>query len=78
MNLATLFKVVLSLPLSTASCERGFSAMKRIKSDWRSSLATSTLSMLLYVSVEGPEIQDYNCLPALERWWFGRERQRRV
>ena len=33
-----LAEIVLVIPMSTAICERGFSALKRIKSDWRSSL----------------------------------------
>ena len=68
-NLFLLMETILVLPLSTASCERCFSAMKRVKSDWRSNLQTATLSKLLYISVEGPEIEDYDCQPALERWW---------
>ena len=37
-NMIFLLELLLSFPLSSAVCERGFSAMKRIKSDWRSSL----------------------------------------
>jgi len=44
-NLLLLFEILLSFPLSSAACERGFSAMKRIKSDWRSSLGPDMLRM---------------------------------
>ena len=76
-NIFMLMEIIFVLPLSTASCERGFSAMKRVKSDWRSKLTTATLSKLIYISVEGPDIEDYDCLPALERWWQEGERARR-
>ena len=38
---------------STAESERGFSGMKRVKSDWRARLNTSTLSDLLGLSAVG-------------------------
>ncbi|RXN37337.1 zinc finger protein 862-like [Labeo rohita] len=37
-DLLALFDLVLSLPPSTAECERGFSTMKQVKTDWRSNL----------------------------------------
>ncbi|KAJ8313188.1 hypothetical protein KUTeg_005798 [Tegillarca granosa] len=37
-NFLMLIEILLALPISSSVCERGFSAMKRIKSDWRSSL----------------------------------------
>ncbi|TKS72003.1 Zinc finger protein 862 [Collichthys lucidus] len=38
-NLLLIVELILVMPLSTASVERGFSAMKRIKTDWRSNLS---------------------------------------
>ncbi|KAK2564106.1 Zinc finger protein 862 [Acropora cervicornis] len=37
-NILMLVEILLILPLSTACCERGFSRMGKIKSDWRSCL----------------------------------------
>ena len=34
-SLLSLIDLILTLPASTAECERGFSAMKRVKLDWR-------------------------------------------
>ena len=28
-----------------------------------------SLSQLMFISIEGPDIQEYNCLQALQRWW---------
>ncbi|XP_013397904.1 NFX1-type zinc finger-containing protein 1-like [Lingula anatina] len=41
-------------------CERGFSALKLIKSDWKSSLKTNTASDLLNVSIDGPSLEKFN------------------
>ena len=39
-----------------ASCERGFSTVKRIKNDWSCRLATDTLDMLIWVDVESQSL----------------------
>ena len=42
-HILQLVHITLLYPLSTSVCERGFSNMKRIKSDWRCSLYTKSL-----------------------------------
>ncbi len=76
-NVLMLAEITLVLPMCTANCERGFSAVKRIKTDWRATLSTSMLDLLLLVSLEGPNLDDYNALRALNRWWHGGRRARR-
>ena len=44
-NLMKLWQVVLILPASTASCQRGFSKLNRIKNDDRSRLCLETLDI---------------------------------
>ncbi|KAJ8298452.1 hypothetical protein KUTeg_024983 [Tegillarca granosa] len=61
-NIKCLIKIVLTLPVSIAICERGFSCVKRIKSDWRASLTTTTMNHLLTISIEGPELSAYSKL----------------
>ena len=56
------------LPMSTAVCERGFSAMRRIKSDSRCGLKTDTLNSLLKISIDGPSLAQFNPQPAVEHW----------
>lgn len=68
---------MLVLPLATACCERGFSTLKRIKSDWRSRLETETLDNLMRISIDGPDLESYNAARALQHWWDKGERQRR-
>ena len=60
---------MLVLPLATACCERGFSTLKRIKSDWRSRLRTETLDHLMRISIDGPDLESYNADRALQHWW---------
>ncbi|WAR09929.1 ZN862-like protein [Mya arenaria] len=76
-NIAHLIEVILTLPMSSAVCERGFSAVKRIKSDWRACLNTETLDNLLCVSLEGPSLERFNATRAAHLWWTRGQRQRR-
>lgn len=76
-NILMLIEIVLVLPISSSICERGFSALKRIKSDWRSNLTTDTMNHLLLASIEGPSLDEYNSERAVHLWWTGGQRQRR-
>ena len=67
-NLFALMDLVLTLPASTAECERGFSAMKVVKSNQRSSLNGDTLSDLLMVKLHSAEISSFDPHPAMELW----------
>ena len=67
-NVLGLIDLILTIPASTAECERGFSGMKRVKSDWRARLNTSTLSDLLLVLLEGPSIDDFEPLRTCQLW----------
>lgn len=59
-QLTKLASIAAILPVSTAECERAFSAMKRIKTKLRNQMKTSTLDYLMQISIEGPEIGDFN------------------
>ena len=48
-NILMLVEIILILPVSTACCERGFSCVKRIKSNLRSTLTTETLDVLVRI-----------------------------
>lgn len=64
-------------PLRNASCERSFSSMKRIKSDWRCNCTTETLNMLLRIDIEGPAVNDFLPSPIVNRWWLAGHRSKR-
>ena len=76
-NIMLIFDITRVLPVSSASCERGFSALKRIKSDWRATLDPSMADLILTVSLEGVPLVDYDAMPALTMWWEGGQRRRR-
>ena len=67
--------IILTIPVSSSSCERGFSCVKRVKSDWRSNLTTSMMNHMLTISIEGPDMEEYHCESALQLWWDGARRR---
>ena len=76
-NILTLVEIVFVIPTSSAICERGFSLMARIKSDWRSKMDSVMLDYLMSISLNGPPVKEYNCAKALYRWHTDGSRMRR-
>ena len=58
-NLAKLATIGLLLPVSTVVCERGLSALTRVKTNLRNRLSVKTLNHLLVIAIEGPSPADY-------------------
>ncbi len=77
-DILKLMDLVLTIPASTAECERGFNVMKQVKSDWRSSLKPETLSDLLIVHLSSPSISEYDPSPDVELWHTDCIRSRRT
>ncbi|XP_006813468.1 zinc finger protein 862-like [Saccoglossus kowalevskii] len=69
VNILTLVKIVLLIPIHTSECERGFSIMGKIKTDWRSSLTTEKLNELLRIKLLGQPLHKFNPQPAIMTWW---------
>ncbi|KAL5022022.1 hypothetical protein ScPMuIL_001177 [Solemya velum] len=74
-NLARLAEICLVIPASIADCERGFSAMKRVKTDLRNRLSQKILNALMMVSVQGPPPKEFNFQRAVEKWGSMRRRK---
>ena len=74
-NLAVLAKIYLLIPVSTADCERGFSALARVKTKSRNSLSTVMLNSLMLLAIEGPAPDKFDFDAAYEIWM---EQPRRV
>ena len=68
--------ITLVLPMSSSCCERGFSCMKWVISDWRSRLSNDTLNSLIQISIHCPD-DEYNSLRAVNKWWSCGRRSRR-
>lgn len=64
-TLSQIASITLTLPLSTADCERGFSTMNRIKTDSRNRFKTKTLIRL---STEGPSLESFDFDAAMSMW----------
>ena len=56
------------LPVSNAEVERLVSFMNRIKTDSQNLLKQEHLSNLLKICMEGPDLQDFNPIPAMQLW----------
>ena len=76
-NLMALIDVVLFLHPHSVECERGFSLMKKVKTDWRSSLNTDTLTSLTRVALQSADEKQFDPEPAIHRWQTIAKRTRR-
>ena len=63
-NLCRLMVVLLTLPVSNAVVERGFSPMHRIKTDWRCCLTEASLNHLMQTGIEGPHTSKLDVGPS--------------
>ena len=67
-NCLELFDLLLSLPASSAECERGFSQMKIIKNEYRNRLGSSSMSDLMLIKLHSPDIADFEPCQAIHYW----------
>ena len=68
-ELAKLASIGALIPVSTAECERAFSAMNHIKTDLRQSLEDFYTGLfLMRISTEGPCIAQFNFERAADIW----------
>lgn len=72
-----LVDALLTIPATTADCERGFSVMKQVKSDWRSCLKGETPSDFLKTQLCSPDIKDFDPIKAIDIWHADSLRSRR-
>ena len=67
-NILHLVRIMLTLPISSAECERAFSVQKRINSYLRSSMSVQRLSDLILISSEGPDLTEFNPEKSIDKW----------
>ncbi|XP_070580174.1 uncharacterized protein [Ptychodera flava] len=67
-NILDLIDLVLSLPASSAECERGFSVMKLTKTDYRNRLSSKTMTEIMRIKLHSPSIEDFDPAPAIHIW----------
>ena len=56
------------LPISTAECERGFSEMNLARCKLRNALAISRVSQLLFLKINGPQLNKFNAAKYVGSW----------
>jgi len=59
-SLQKIFQIYLTIPLSTASCERTFSKMNHIKNERRNRMDPDTLHDHMMISLNGDEVENLN------------------
>ncbi|XP_057628911.1 zinc finger protein 862 isoform X2 [Chionomys nivalis] len=68
--LSKLLAVVVSVPISTSCCERGFKAMHRIRTEERTKLSSEVLNTLMMTAVNGVAVAEYDPQPAIQHWYL--------
>ncbi|XP_078238927.1 zinc finger protein 862-like [Pogona vitticeps] len=77
--LLQLLKIASVLPVSAASCERGYSQMMSLmKNKFRSCLETESLDDLMMVNLNGPPLPQFNPTKAIDKWYFSAKTPRHV
>ena len=64
-----------TLPVLAAECERGFSEMKKTKTDLQNRLKATTLDCLMRISLEGPSRNDFDFVKAATVWLRNKNRR---
>ncbi|XP_060871359.1 E3 SUMO-protein ligase KIAA1586-like [Metopolophium dirhodum] len=65
---SSFMKALNILPTSTADCERGFSDMNLTITDLRTRLNIENVSDLMFISINGPSVADFNPRPYIKIW----------
>ena len=68
-HVLSFFDLILTMPATSAACERGFNHMKLIKSHQRSAMTKKTLCDYLMIRLEGESIKDFNPDAAINYWF---------
>lgn len=77
-NILLLEEIMLCVSPSTSACERGFSAMNRIKNPLRCSISTETMNNLMRISIDGVESGKFDPSTAIEHWLLSTKGTRHV
>lgn len=64
-NILVLMDLIMTLPVQSAVCERGFNRMKGVKSDWLSKLREDALNDQLRIIFDSPDIENFNPTEAI-------------
>jgi hypothetical protein len=68
-NLGLAYKLILTLPVSSCSCERSFSALKFVKNSLRSTMSQDRLSDLMILAVQGRKLDTAGLKNIRDEFW---------
>jgi len=68
-NVGRAYKLALTLPASSCSCEWSFSALKFVKNALRSTMLQSCLSDLMVSAVQAEKMQSHDLKEIVEIFW---------
>ena len=74
-HLIKLAHACMAIPITTATCERGFSTQNRIKTKIRNRLKTKSLDILMRLSEEGPPVNEMDYNRPAKIWYEAKERR---
>ena len=77
-NFLSLIKIMMTISLSTAVVERGFSNMNLVKTSTRTLLGNDVLNNLLEVKLNGTSTNDFNPDPSIHHWLASAKRKRHI
>ena len=63
-----LVDLLLSIPAHSSECERGFSLIKLVKTDWRNCLTDDALTDLIQINLHFADIKEFNPDQAIDLW----------
>ena len=61
-------QIALSIPLNSASCERGFSSQNLTKTRTRNRLSEKSVENLMKISINGPDFAEFDYSDAAQRF----------
>ena len=76
-NISTLYRLILTLPATSVSCERSFSALGFVKNNLRTTMTQGRLSDLMLIAVEGERAKTVDIDRVVEYFWKSFDVQRR-
>ena len=76
-NILSLVDLVLALPASTAECERGFSTMGVMKTQYRVRLSSRSMTAIMSVKMLSKDISEFDPTAAIHYWNSSGSRSRR-
>ena len=72
-----LVEISFTMAVSSSCCERGFSCMSRLKTEYRNSLDVSTVDHLMNICLNGPSPEEFVAEKAIIHWVQESQRARR-